>query len=284
MKVAAVVVFYNPNKDTVQNINSYIDRVDKLYIVDNSDNSNESLLQENKKIEYIPNLDNYGIAKALNIGAENSIKDGYKWLLTMDQDSKLEKETLDKLINYIEKNDTKKVGIVTPWHIINTGIQKPKDLEIDYPLEVMTSGNLVNLDAYKEIGGWDNNLFIDDVDIDYCLNLNRHGYKVVRLLNAEMEHSLGNITIKHIWPFKKSYYCTNHNYLRRYYMSRNLKYLENKYKGQFDAQFAFMEGGIRGQKKNIIVFEKDKIRKLKYMKQGEKDGLQGKMGRCRGKD
>ena len=36
IKLAATVTFYNPSKENVENINSYIDFVDKIYVVDNS--------------------------------------------------------------------------------------------------------------------------------------------------------------------------------------------------------------------------------------------------------
>jgi rhamnosyltransferase len=46
---------------------------------------------------------------------------------------------------------------------------------------VMTSGCLTNLAIWDESGGFSDELFIDEVDHDYCLNVRRHGYRVVRL-------------------------------------------------------------------------------------------------------
>lgn len=277
IKLASVVVFYNPTKENVDNIKNYYDLVDKVYIIDNSSKDNSNLIND-KKIEYIPNLDNLGMAYALNKGANLAINDGFNYLLTMDQDSKLYKDTLNKMIDYINNNNVDKIGIISPWHVIKSGITKPKG-DVDYPFEVMTSGNIVNLKIYSKIGGWDNELFIDDVDIDYCMNLNLNGYKVVRLLDAEMVHSLGNIKIKHIWPLKRDFVCSNHNYIRRYYMARNLVYLEKKYKGKFDNYLSFMRSGLYGQIKNILVFENDKYRKIKCIIKGMKDAKKGKMGK-----
>jgi rhamnosyltransferase len=47
-KIAAVVILYNPELSILENIKSYIDQVEKLYVVDNSEASNESLIQEIK--------------------------------------------------------------------------------------------------------------------------------------------------------------------------------------------------------------------------------------------
>jgi GT2 family glycosyltransferase len=58
----------------------------------------------------------------------------------------------------------------------------------------MTSGNIVNLDAYEKVGGWKDWMFIDCVDTDFCMNLHKHGYKVLRLNKVIMEHHLGDRT------------------------------------------------------------------------------------------
>ena len=66
MKLAGVVVVYNPGDGVLNSINSYIDDLDILYVVDNSSFDNTKLFN-NDKIKYIPNMDNMGIAKALNV-------------------------------------------------------------------------------------------------------------------------------------------------------------------------------------------------------------------------
>ena len=80
MKLAGVVVWYNPSKKDIKNIDSYIKAIDKLYIVDNSENgSNESKIPNSKKVEYIYQNENLGIAKALNIACYKAIKEKYKF-------------------------------------------------------------------------------------------------------------------------------------------------------------------------------------------------------------
>lgn len=276
MKLAGAVIFYNPNSQNVSNINDYISLVDKLYIIDNSSKDNSNMLPQNDKIVYVANMQNLGIAKALNSAANLAIKDKYSWMLTLDQDSHLTKSELKQMIDYINKNDTSKIGILSPWHVINTNEQKPKK-EIDYPLEVMTSGNLVNLKIYLEIGGWDNKMFIDCVDFDYCMNLKIHGFKVVRLNYVEMKHNLGDIKVIHFC--RRNFVCSNHNYIRRYYMVRNTFYLSKKYDGYFPEYFHFLKRGLRGQMQNIILFEKDKYRKIRNMYRGYIDFKKNKMGK-----
>ena len=37
LKIAGIVTLYNPTDDDIQNINTYIDDIDHLYIVDNTE-------------------------------------------------------------------------------------------------------------------------------------------------------------------------------------------------------------------------------------------------------
>ena len=178
MKLAGVVVLYNPTEDVVCNINTYIDFVQKLYVVDNSDIDN-SIFFNNKKIEYVFNGENLGIATALNIGANKAIKDNFEWLLTMDQDSAFKNNDVEKMICFLKKvrddafirdvisTNYDKIGLISPLHIT---IMNPNDQSkgVDSPLNVMTSGNIISLSAFKKIGGFKDWFFIDCVDFDIC--------------------------------------------------------------------------------------------------------------------
>ena len=275
-KLSGVVVLYKPDENVVENINSYLPYLDKLYVIDNTpDESNKELLPESKKIEYIFYNKNTGIAFPLNDAAKKSIKEGFDWMLTMDQDSKFLGDEVLKMLKYIEKNDCQKIGLISPWHKINTNPKKPKD-KVDYPVEVMTSGNIINLNAYQKIGGYKDWFFIDCVDFDYCMNLHLHNYKIVRLNYIELNHSLGDICIKH--HLGRDFVCSNHNYIRRYYMVRNTFYINDLYKDKFSDYCSFLKRGLRGQLMNIILFEKDKYRKIRNMYRGYRDYRCGKKG------
>ncbi len=277
MKIAGIVTLYKQDLDVVDNINSYINSLDRLYIVDNNDTDDFKNKIKNPKIEYIPNFKNIGVSTALNIGATKAIKEGYTWLLTMDQDSKFKNpKDVDTMINYIEKADTSKLGLITPWHVINTGVKKQTE-DVDHPFEVMTSGNIINLKAYDEVGGFKDSYFIDDIDIEYCMNLNKHGYTIDRLNYIELEHDLGNIEVKHF--LNRDFVCSNHNYIRRYYMVRNTFYLCDAYKDIYPEYCKFLKRGLRGQLQNIILFEKDKFRKVRNMYRGYRDYKKKKVGK-----
>lgn len=276
IKLAGIVTLYNPDEEVKQNILSYIDDINKLYVIDNTPtHKNESAFPIDDKIEYIFNGKNIGVSAALNLGAKKAIKEGYTHLLTMDQDSRFASDSVSNMKKFIENYKEENLGLVTPWHMINTNPEKPKTL-VDYPLEVMTSGNIISLDAYAKIGGYKDELFIDSIDFDYCMNLTVHNYKVIRLNDVELKHDLGDIKIKHF--LGRNFVCSNHNYLRRYYIVRNTLFISSIYNKDFPEYCYFLKKGLRGQLINIILFEKDKYRKIRNMYRGYKDFRRGVLG------
>ena len=119
MKLAGLVVFYNPNSRYLDNVEKYIAAVDKLYIVDNSEDDfrgiYSSLVQRySGKIAVIENRGNSGIARALNLGAKNALRDGFQFLLTMDQDSFFEIDDLYRFKKHIRSEKEDNIAIYAP--------------------------------------------------------------------------------------------------------------------------------------------------------------------------
>ncbi|MFE3848007.1 glycosyltransferase family 2 protein [Flavobacterium sp. LB3P45] len=276
--VAAVVVLYNPETNIVDNISSYIDFVEKVYIVDNSNFSNESLFQAlplKDKIEYVFNRGNLGIAKALNIGCQLAIQQGVKWLLTMDQDSKF--LNLDRtIISQISKIEGDRIALYYPTYLIEGVVYDKYIKENNSPIVVMTSGNFINLNVYRSIGGFEDKLFIDYVDIDYCLKIKAAGYSIALLRDAILAHELGHS--KHLTFLSIKAIVTNHSSLRRYYITRNRMYVYKKHK-TVSTVFSQTEKRIFiNDILKIILFEDDKILKFKSIIKGYLDYRNNKFG------
>lgn len=275
MKLASVVVLYNPDQIVINNINSYIDELDALYLVDNSSADNSTLFM-NEKVEYIPLRKNTGIAHALNVGAKKAIDHNFHYLLTMDQDSMFEKDALKNMKSIIDTDDEKdQVGIYSPFH--KTAISEPVPEELfTSPLVVMTSGNIINLDIYKCVEGFKEWMFIDCVDFEYGLNVRKHGYTIKQINTVFLDHELGDYEIKHV--FNKKIFCDNHSALRRYYIVRNSFYLYDMYHNDYPD---YCDAVVKQAKQSFFyatVFEKHGFKKLIYMIRGYRDYRRGKKG------
>ena len=181
------------------------------------------------------------------------------------------------MIEFLKKTKEKKKGLISPYQDIDSK-EDVLNGENEDMIEVMTSGNIIDLNAYQEIKGFKDWLFIDCVDTDYCMNLHKHGYKVLRLNNIVMKHELGNLVVHKL--FNKEYPCYNHNPMRRYYIVRNNLYINQMYKDLYPEYCQRLLRIQKGQVKRIIAFEKNKINKLKMMFRGYKDfkkGIKGKL-------
>lgn len=262
--VAGVVVLYNPEQDVIENIKSYLDQIDYLYIVDNSENPEPSVREfskTKKNIEYIFNKRNLGVATALNMGAGKALESGFKYLLTMDQDSKAPPNLVELLLNIAKVDEN--IGIVSPVHSNKYGTHIKNNNNVRKVISVMTSGNLLSLNVFKKIGDFCDGFFIDYVDIEYCIRLNYKNYKVVQLNNVILEHNEANISEKNF--LSKKFYPTNNAPFRWYYKTRNLLYLRDKYKKIFPGPLKTEYSTYFRNISKIIIFEKQRITKLKMI-------------------
>lgn len=267
MKICAVVVWYNPSKTEVENIKTYCEAVDEVIVVDNSKDNNVHMLSEIKNINYIPNFDNLGIATALNIGCKKAIYNRYEWVLTMDQDSSFKHDNINK---YIDK--AKRLSLKDKMIAIFAPVTS--DIEGNgYIDRAITSGNLLKLEIYNSIGGFDDKLFIDEVDFDLCFRLGREGYKIYKFNDICLNHKIGDT--KKVSILGRTFECMNHNYIRKYYIIRNRMYVMNKY-----PEYTWMYTKTNWlDVLKIILGENDKFRKLIYMLRGYIDYKKKKFGK-----
>ena len=125
INLAGCVILYNPDLNTVRNIESYIKYLKILYIVDNQNGCEviRAIKQKYSNIHVIIHKENMGIAYSLNEVLQ-LCKDKYSHLLTMDQDSCFYNDSMAKYCREIEKfNWNNTLGIGTA--IINTASAPP---------------------------------------------------------------------------------------------------------------------------------------------------------------
>lgn len=103
--------------------------------------------------------------------------------------------------------------------------------------KLITSGSMVNLPLHRKLGGFDEKLFIDEVDSEYCFKAAVGGYKTIQFDNIFLNHSLGTVSEhRSLKSFKKTS-RTLHSPLRVYYMVRNYLYVAQKYQKHLPDSF-----------------------------------------------
>ncbi|TRX36879.1 glycosyltransferase [Flavobacterium sp. ZT3R18] len=284
MKIAACVILYHPKEKDLQNIETYLSKVDKLYVYDNTENaSSSSFLEESStKIIYFSDHENKGISARLNQACTRAVSDGYDLLLTMDQDSSFLEEKLEsylKLVsNYPNIENIAQFGLQYTDQEIKTENQQIQDIE-DYAL--ITSASIIVLKNFNKIGGFDENLFIDGVDFDYCLAAKEKGLKCILFKNLFFVHTVGakikRRSLKTFYLLKKEKYLCSP--IRIYYLVRNILYLKQKYGAIFPE---YIEKLVKTNNTSIATnrnYSKNIFEFYKYKRKAISDFKNKKMGK-----
>lgn len=230
-KYAAGIVLYNPNINRlIENINHIVSQVDEIVLVDNfSANIKEIDIISDKysNVTLIKNSRNMGIAQALNEIVKFTKRKGYKWVVTLDQDSVVCLNIITEyntILNSYNNVGLLTCNIVDRNYSLNSENKSKNDEQVDF---CITSGSLVNISVWDKISGFNEILFIDCVDLDYCIRLRNAGYSIIKSSKTSILHELGNSRV--IKLFNKELLVNNHSAFRDYYIIRNQIVITRRY-------------------------------------------------------
>jgi rhamnosyltransferase len=232
MNIAGVVILYHPNLEHLEsNVQTYVSGLNKLYVFDNSETKipgiEEALIKINPSIQYKFFSANEGIAKRLNQAMDQATLDQYDYLLTMDQDSSFKAGDFEKyklLIQSTALNNVAQFGVNC-----QPDFTKPNE-HPEEALTLITSGSILNLSLTKNIGLFNEPLFIDFVDAEFSYRVIQNGYINLMFSKIVLNHALGTLVEgRGLGNFKKSMRII-HAPIRVYYIVRNGLYLLFKVK------------------------------------------------------
>ena len=233
--IAAAVILYHPDDTFIYNLETYYSAVAQIFIIDNTE---DQALQVDwsryPKVSYFHDGQNRGLAVRLNQSAGYAMAAGYHWLLTMDQDSWFTPQSITQYLQcFAGFAEKKEVALFGP-KFFRENQPLPLTCSWQKAKRVITSGALMNLQPFHQIGGFDEALFIDSVDHEYCIKASLAGYSIIEFQSVAMVHKVGCLinrsSIKTMFLVKKKKEV--HPPLRCYYMLRNLLYLQQKFAGQ----------------------------------------------------
>lgn len=283
MKIAGTVILYHPAENVIENISSYLNSVDILYIVDNTENPSKRIADTIKALSsaiYLHDGENKGIAARLNQISNLAISGGFEWLLTMDQDSSFENETLNSYFTCIRSFEQKeKVSMFG----INFE-KKVSDPNVCHSIKVnhlITSGSLLNLSLFRVMGGFEEKLFIDEVDFEYCLRSIKNGFQIIQFRNIFLSHHLGKTSLHRSLKSTKLTSRVLHSPVRIYYMSRNFLFIQSKYRVAFPEELSLRKKILINRIKNNVLYNKNRFKVLNFILKGIIDYRKKRMGRLK---
>ena len=114
MLTASIVVYHNDIKDLKKVIDSSLasEKLNVLYIVDNSSERHDDLLPKDKRVEYIYTGENLGFGRAHNIAIKKATVRGSKYHVILNPDIFFDENVFEELRLFMEKNI--KIGLVMP--------------------------------------------------------------------------------------------------------------------------------------------------------------------------
>jgi len=243
-KLAVIVVTYNPKISILERQFRSIPKESTIIIVDNNSKIEIRSCFEritSHKCKMIINDENLGLAKAINQGAKWAYENQFQLLLLLDQDTEPEQGSIENLVhNYQHLNAINmKVGCIGPNLIDDkTGISygfhrivgfkwsRIYPFDNEKPLEISSlngSGTLISSDLFHQLGGLDQELFIDHVDTEWSFRVIDKGYKLYGVPSVFFKHRMGDKSIRFwffgwkVWPYRSP--------KRHYYLFRNAVFL-----------------------------------------------------------
>lgn len=242
-KIAVGIVLYQPDITRLEQCIVNLEKqVDKIYVFDNSEK--ETTLND-ERIVYMTEGENRGISYALNRIMEKAKIDGFDWVVTMDQDSIVPDGMIEGFKKCIASHPD--VGIICPQvidkrRVYSVAEKNKEEVCIDF---CITSASCTSIKAWEKCGKFDEWLFIDLVDNEFCKRIRLSGYKILRLNEWVLDQEFGKIIPKsereqkfwlavskilHNQNFAKFSYKKFVSPLRVYYTNRNIIYVNKKMK------------------------------------------------------
>ena len=294
MKVMAGIVLYNPDIDRLlEEIKSVLSQVDFVCLCDNG-SDNIGIVEEKTKtfnnLKLLKNVCNLGIGTASNQLCKYAKENEFDWILMLDHDTICPANLIDTYKKYI---DDKRIGMICPnvvdKEIVNNIYRSTTGKELEYIDRCIQSATLVRLSAWEKCGGYNEWMFIDYVDFDFCKRLELNGLKIARCTTVTVDHQLGKrikskyekfylslynrtkikafkyLIYKNVFSKARVYYCTRNNiaYIKMFGNYINKGYEWRKF------YFGILKRILRSTNRPMIIRET-----IRGMKDGLKTTIQ----------
>lgn len=285
----AVVVLWQPKPEHVDHLERVRAACRHLIAVDNSPRADAALharLRANG-IEVLHNANRGGISGAYNVGASALFDAGRQVVFLLDQDSQLGADFFAGMMRACARAGSDAFIVGPKVFEVNLGrylpvfspqLRLPKPEPIDDrtqglipTLFVISSGSAISAAAFRQVGEFREDYFIEYVDIEYGMRATRNGVPVLVNTEVQMRQQVGEYVKRGIFS------TSNHVAWRRYYASRNAVHALRSNASRWSIHW-LIELLTLHQVACVLVCEQHKLRKVVAIAVGYFDGLFGKLG------
>ena len=290
MTKCVIIVTYEPELNNLKRLTQCVQEAGFVpVLVDNSEKHPVEKKAVSSKSQILSMEGNVGIAAAQNAGISYARKLGAEMIGFFDQDSTADEKLLTELEMALKKlgkcvvaplaleKDTlleypvqrlNKFGY--PKDVFVKGEKKPQQVDL-----VISSGMMTTASVFEKVGDYDEDFFIDFVDVEWCLRCKKAGIPVFVIPDAVLLHKIGNenVTVGDM-------NIVVHSAVRTYYKVRNSFLLLYKKAGLIFTIRQILPAVLHNFLQIFSV--KDKGMYLKYYILGILHGICGVRGKYRG--
>ena len=284
-----IFVLYQPTADFVGNLHKATALCRNVIAVDNSPEPSpylyEALRRAGATVTF--NCNQGGLAGAYNRGAELLLLRGCEVIFLLDQDSEIDEHFFVKMMEacaglgtdtFIIGPKIYEIHLQRCMPVTPPGRRFPKPFRIDQETEglfptlfVISSGSAISAQAYRTVGAFKEDYFIECIDVEYGLRATSMGVPVYMNAAVTLRQTTGHIE-RH-----GKLFTTNHAAWRRYYGTRNAVHSLRLYRSKWSLHW--MSGPLAIYwALCVMLFEPQKLRKLVAMMAGYVDGRFGVLG------
>ncbi len=295
-QVCAVVVTFNPDQALFEKaLCAVTSQVDRVYVVDNG-SARDFIAPHTGKVETIFLGENKGIASGFNAGISRARKDGYRYVLLLDQDSVLPDGMIARCLNAVQELGIRgvRVSAVGPRYrdrrtghtsrfvryrwLRNVYAGSGSTAGIVAADFLISSGSFYELAVFEEVGLFDEKLFIDHVDTEWFHRAARLGFRAFGLWDVVLEHALGEKSVR-LWIGRWRQQPL-HKPFRLYYIVRNslLMYRMPHIPWKWISADIFRLTRLIGM---YLCFSSRRLESIIWIHRGLRDGVQGTNGPLR---
>ena len=287
-RICAVVIAFFPDAGFPERLEKIAAQVSRVIVVDNGTTGAAALNLEmalgvRDTVTCIRNRENLGVAAALNQGVREALADKgrFAWIATFDQDSLPAPDMAEKMRKAWQSHPHPENLMVAGPRTVFVGstcrpspAADPSWTEVTY---VITSGSLFSIRAFEVAGYFKECLFVDYVDVEFCLRLRTLGYRVIEVHSAEILHQMGRLEENVLMG--TTVHPTHHPPLRRYYQFRNALLLHRQYRESQRPWSRRNRITLIKMLVLILIYEKQRLRSLLQILRGIGHGMTGRSGR-----
>jgi rhamnosyltransferase len=276
MKIAAVLTAYHPDERLAAVVDSSLRDCAAVIVVDNTPDGAPSLAAklDDPRVTVLPVGRNLGLGGALNLGV-GALPADTGAVLLMDQDSVLPDGLVSRLVSLLDSDSKIGIAAPTPWddahgEAYNFGTEG-KTVE-DRPA-VITSGMLVRR-AVVDACPFRADLFNDFVDVAFCVDARRAGFRVVQDFTLRLPHSMGNRQEHGVGPLTVR--VTHYPPWRHYWIARNGVQFAKDYERRRPQGVAAMAIFLARKFLSVACWGPKRAAQLTALSKGVLDGLSGR--------